>query len=421
MKGRMREKPRKDIKKMTFRINFNGTLKFVKCFKTKLWGYEKNKKLRELVYKFQNGVWKDADDHTVERLSAIQLRQGDNSLRIERVFQKDDDILAETELDEEEEKGEMKKNNKVLANILGNFDFDKELDYKEDVNLDVSGNSDFEYEGALDYDEDVELEPVDLSQIEYVKEGEFDRQSASAQVDNLEDDDDDEEDEIYDKADMGFSHQKKEKETPFKDVGSEEPDNDENVEVEQAAAEEEEEEEEEGEENSVEEDNDEVMDVDSSDEDTEFVPTFGQASTTKEEAQAQSSNLTSGTVSNTEVLRGLFNPEDETTFKLIEEEDEDIDKSKKPVESDIKLPDFEISPIISKSKAKKSLFFTHLESPFLVAQTQVNKLNSNVEFGNWGEEFWEKRSEWTRDLKRRRRDVLRQLRKKNAKNSKVFV
>lgn len=368
--GRLRKTPRKDIKSMTFRVIINDTVKIIKPFKTKLWGYERNKKLRDLSYKFQNGVWKDGNDHVIERLSAIQLKQGNNVLRIEKINERDENLIIN---DEEEEKEEQDKNNKVLASILGNFNFDKELDYKEEI--DEFGDSDYEYEGKVKDSDDEKIDQtVDLSAIEYVKEGEYNKDSKLTSKITYDSDDDDFNDDIYDKANMGFS-----KHTP-KEQEKEKEDEDEPME----------------------------------DSEEEFIPTFGQST------EATGSNLVSGTVSNTETLRGLFNPNDVSSFKLIEEDD-DIDSTKQIIQTDIKLPEFEINPIISKSRNKKSLFFPHFESPFLVAQTQINKLNSNVEFNDWNTEFWEKRSEWTRDLKRRKRDVLRQIRKKNAKNFKSFV
>ncbi|CEP22804.1 NOP8 [Cyberlindnera jadinii] len=342
--GRMRKKPRKGLKHMTLRVNFNGTVKVVKCHKTKLWGYEKNKKLRDLVYRYQNNVWKDGNEHIVERVTRIRLKQGDNELVLEK--QRDDHKLLEEFGDEEEEAIEVEKNNKVLASILGNFDFEKPLEYQEEV--DEFGGSDYEYNKSdLESDqEEFGLKPVDLSKIEYVKEGEFSKDAPRA--------------EHYDE------------------------------------------------------------DADDEVEDIEFVPTFGvESQVTAKEPQP---TLVEGTVSNTETLRSLFNEDQSaTTFNLIEESDEDIDKTRNPVEADIDLPQQPIVPIIAKVKQRKGLFFPHFESPFLVAQTQLNKLNTNVDFTEWESTFWDKRAELTNEFKRRKRDSLRQMRKKNAKNSRLVV
>lgn len=77
MPGRMREAPRKKaaLRSITFRINVNGTLKVYKCYKTKLWGYERNKDNQDLVHKFTNNrFWKDGVDHVVERLDYSRSR-----------------------------------------------------------------------------------------------------------------------------------------------------------------------------------------------------------------------------------------------------------------------------------------------------------------------------------------------------------
>jgi nucleolar protein 8 len=349
--GRLRKVLRKDLKHTTLRVNFNGTVKVVKCYKKKLWGYEKNKKLRDLVYRYQNNLWKDGNDHIVERVSQLKIKQGDNQLTIQQLNVRDDDRLLKEFGDEEEEEMELEKNSKVLASILGNFDFDKPLEINEEV--DEFGGSDYEYNKSdLEVDEDdFRLKPADVSQIEYVKEGEFGKDIPKA-VHYDEDDDDDD---------------------------------------------------------------DEAMDQD---EDLNFIPTFGQQ---EEQVKEVHSTLVEGTVSNTETLRTLFNEDRGASFNLIEVSDEDIDRSKQPIQVEIERPEQPIASIAPKVKHSKGLFFAHLDSPFLVAQTQLNKLNTNVDFSEWDKEFWEKRGEWTTEFKRRKRDVLRQMRKKNAKNSRVLV
>ncbi|KAH3671408.1 hypothetical protein WICMUC_004705 [Wickerhamomyces mucosus] len=404
MKGRERKIPRKDIKKMTFRLILNGNKRYVKCYKTKLWGYEKNKKLRDLVYRFINGSWKDGNDHIVER-RVLKLNNGKDNLIIERVENQrddDDDDLLKNFGDDEKEEKELETNNKVLASILGNFDFDKPLDYKADAALDDFGESDYEYQGADHSDDDDEMynhdlkssNAVDLSKIEYIKEGEF-KKEKTVNFDAQDDDYDDDYNNKQEDGDYNIEHE------------------DPNLEG-------------------------------NSDEDFEFIPTFGNSapkstqqeeSSKKEEIENHQASIeqeelepdvkfTEGTISNTETLRTLFNPNEDSGFQLVDDQDEDIDKDSNQIVDPVEIPEISLS-ILKPSKNSKGLFFPHFDSPFLTAQTQLSKLNSALNFDNWNNEgddsFWNKRSEWTRDFKRRKRDVQRQLNKKNSKSSKLIV
>ncbi|CAN6626428.1 60S ribosome subunit biogenesis protein Nop8p [Trichomonascus vanleenenianus] len=65
-------------------------------------------------------------------------------------------------------------------------------------------------------------------------------------------------------------------------------------------------------------------------------------------------------------------------------------------------------------KAPRGLFFAHSDSPFLFAQSQFARLTCTpFDKTAWEEEFWAKRGEWNRELRRRRREVTRLIRKKN--------
>ncbi|CCH43267.1 Polyadenylate-binding protein 1-B [Wickerhamomyces ciferrii] len=382
--GRMRNQRKKDFKKMTFRVKFNGETKIIRCFKTKLWGYEKNKPLRDLVYKFSHNVWKDGNDHIVERLTTpLRLTsQNGQTLTIEKIdddsnINRDDLLLKDLGDDEDMDEDEQEKNNKVLASLLGTFDFDKPMELNDDDNEEF-GHSDYEYEGAFKDDDESDEDTyknqnkVVNNQVEYVKEGEF----ANEKTVNF--DDDDEEDEEGEQDQMDIDQPEEEQDIP-----------------------------------------------ENEDEDHEFIPTFGASKPEEEEEEEEKEKVpqvSEGTISNTETLRTLFNTEDQGTFKLIEESDDDIDQSKKTVADDVIIPESNITSIIApKLKNKKGLFFPHFDSPFLVAQTQLNKLNTNVNFEEWENQFWDKRSEWTKEFKRRKRDVLRQLRKKNARNARVVL
>jgi len=137
-------------------------------------------------------------------------------------------------------------------------------------------------------------------------------------------------------------------------------------------------------------------------------------------------NVMTGTVSNTETLRSLFNPESEsksTGFTLMAGIGEDIaDDQNIPEDAEE-----HISSVVGKDfsvhdqlKEKNHLFFAHFISPFLLGQTQLTKISSggnNELLNNWDQEFWDNRGTWTREMKNKKRDALRQLHKKKAKES----
>lgn len=75
---------------------------------------------------------------------------------------------------------------------------------------------------------------------------------------------------------------------------------------------------------------------------------------------------------------------------------------------------------VPRIREPRGLFFPHFESAFLSAQSQLNKIaNTGFDKTQWEEEFWDKRGEWNRETRRRRRDVVRQLKKKNMAKGRV--
>lgn len=139
-----------------------------------------------------------------------------------------------------------------------------------------------------------------------------------------------------------------------------------------------------------------------------------------------------GTISNTETLRNLFNPneaEPVSQFKLIEDSDNDIDHAK---DVDVNQLEEEVSksdtlgltsapvPHVSRDKDNKNfLFFPHLQSPFLVGQTQLSKVRApgrETMLSNWDEEFWANRGNWTRDMRRKMKDALKHRKRKQSKS-----
>lgn len=61
------------------------------------------------------------------------------------------------------------------------------------------------------------------------------------------------------------------------------------------------------------------------------------------------------------------------------------------------------------------LFFAHKESPFLASQSQLSKLGQHFDSQAWETLFFEKRSEFRADLKKRRRDAVRMAKRMGKK------
>ncbi|CUS24977.1 LAQU0S23e00276g1_1 [Lachancea quebecensis] len=155
----------------------------------------------------------------------------------------------------------------------------------------------------------------------------------------------------------------------------------------------------------------------SEDEEQEFIPTFAPAS-----AEAETS--TNGE-SNVEKLRSLFSSGHQAgDFRLIDESDEDIDKEKNAPPVDV--PRGEQLPVLDThadvegpALSSKGLFFPHFTSPFLHSQSQLAKIKSPTDhqelFANWENHYWENRAAWTKEMKSKKRDAIRQLKRKNFK------
>lgn len=369
--GRVRKTPRSKygMRHITFRINVEGSLKVYKCYQTKLWGYERNKDLRDLVSKFINGKWRNGFDHIVDRLDYSRAKRSAGAVHFRNkngdtlsvsvnnnttnktdhntgstTIMGDEDYYDDDEHLSEEEKT---KNNEVLSKVLQGFDFDKPM---------------------LVDDEDDEGS-ADVVMSDYELEAKF--------------------------KDLDNEAPKKEVHKPVSNV----------VKFDDDVAEEK------GEEEHVEEEEEE---------EDEPIPTFG-------------ASVVEGTVSNTDTLRTLFNPEqveNPASFKLIEDSDEDIahdannEKSSNEIPTTLlaSLPKYEPLPATKKSQERTNhLFFPHFESPFLVGQTQLNKLVTNSVKKDeiltaWEDQFWENRGTWMREMKNKKRDALRQLRKRKGKN-----
>ncbi|EJS41808.1 nop8p [Saccharomyces arboricola H-6] len=353
--GRMREVPRKrgQSRNITFRINVNGSLKVYKCYKTKLWGYERNKELNDLVYKFTNNFWKNGYDHIVDRLDyshAAKTVRFENTLKQLTVSQDENTGNENMDSDENISEEEKEKNNDILNDLLKGFDFDKPMPLNDSDDEPIVQNKRDEVKIA----EEKDVEPVE------------------EKAEPIEED-------VEPEEERAIPQEASEKMKEHND-----------------------------------EDNDE--------EDHEFLPTFS-----KEVGQ--------GTISNTETLRSLFNPNDSepvSNFKLIEDSDNDIDHAK---DIDVREQEEEagkahqldvVSAIAQTPKAKDTknfLFFPHLKSPFLVGQTQLSKVRASGKetvLSNWDEEFWANRGSWTRGMRRKMKDALKHRKRKQSKNGALL-
>lgn len=348
--GRVRETPRSkaQMRNITFRLNVNGSLKVYKCYKTKLWGYEREKDAKDLVSRFVNNKWRNGEDHIVDRLDYSRARRS-VSAKVEE--QREDlDLMAETE--------EPEKVKDVLAGFLKDFEFDKPLQLSDDEGTEIP----FQQESNVDHSKEigkaVEMDEDSTSQSNEVRDA-----ASEEQVDE----------------------------------------NEEQVEENEEQVDE----------------NEEQVD-ENEDEDEEFIPTFasGASGASVENTKASDEKPES----NTETLRNLFNPESDepaSSFRLIAHSDEDIDH-----QMDLEVEEVTATPqeiqIMQKpvqEKEKHHLFFPHFDSPFLVGQTMLSKLKTSdvtEKLSDWEDKFWENRGNWTKELKRKRRDALRHSNKKRV-------
>lgn len=138
--GRMRQTPRKkaQLRNITFRINRDGELKVYKCYKNKLWGYERKKGPRDLVFKFTDRrYWRDGNDHIVDKLDFSRAAS------VWRTHTAAVDQNSASGEEDEEKDIEQDKVHDVLANVLEDLDFDKPMALEEEDDEDAS--SDYEY------------------------------------------------------------------------------------------------------------------------------------------------------------------------------------------------------------------------------------------------------------------------------------
>lgn len=163
--GRHRRTPRPAShfakREQTLRILINGELKRIRCYKTKLWGMEKNKYVDDMTWRFVNGSWRSGDNHVIENIDRSKIKSISNIPSNEetaKTIVAGDDNQDNEEYDEEEKEEvyeERKRNTDLLSSFISLYDFDKPMDLDDE---DKEGGN--EYFSGDDVNHDSEAEPV---------------------------------------------------------------------------------------------------------------------------------------------------------------------------------------------------------------------------------------------------------------------
>ncbi|CCE61113.1 hypothetical protein TPHA_0A00280 [Tetrapisispora phaffii CBS 4417] len=363
MDGRIRKTPRtKQTKRnVTFRIDVNGSLKVYKCYKTKLWGYEKNKELQDLVYKFVGSKWRNGNDHIVDKLDYSRSRNlftlkltkiGNESVKGSTDASKN--IENEGEYEALEKQAENEKIHDALTNVLNDLDLEKPIDI-------VDSDDDFDFNSNV-----TENDSNNKRAENNYENGQYNQNHDDNYNEHYE-----EQEEYYEENEQYPKEQ--EDKYPEEEIEKEESEE-------------------------------------------EFIPTF--AATPVQPVE--------GTISNTDNLRSLFNPEEQKSdFMLAQKGNEDIDESKTFVDEQIQdSKEFQENLKASAQQFtkfnQKHLFFPHLRSPFLIGQTQLTKVTASINrnsalLENWENEFWDNRGNWMREMKQKKKDAVRSLNRRRGK------
>lgn len=392
-RGRMRKTPRKeDLKNLTIRIKVGGRLKIIKCLKSKLWGYDKNRKIRDLTYRFVGGEWRDGNDHVVDRISGKTIVFDDSgiSVRDNTSNKMKDEIDMEL-------KEEQTKTNLLLARILNQYNFDQPVEIDEfspdHKNSDSENDTDYETSHKIssiepevmtvDYDktsavsfDEPSLQASKFFSLSNESEPNTEKQDEK-KVETSYNENIDSDDEMFYRS---LRPQPVVDEKGYKHI-SHSDNNYENLDPVP----------------SIDETNDQNSNRDGVDDkeqleditEDEFIPSFGKSIT----RTADESDNT------TEKLRSLLS---------ISSTSQQISLLDTPTE------DVQIATPGLKAFKNVGLYFSHFDSPFLVAQTQISKLkevkfNEELKYDEW---FWENRGDLNREFRKLRRDALRRNKKK---------
>lgn len=367
-KGRFRKTPRKgNLKLMTVRVILNGRAKRIKCKISKLWGYDKNKKLTELTHRFIAGEWRDGNDHVVDRFTGKVVVLDEDGIK---VYEDKGEEIVEEIMDEK------MKQNKILEAMLNKYNFEKPVEIDNSEDECAGPEYEMDYCNNVEGDEENSAEEITLDYKGIPKKDCLNPTPAS----------------------LVEGYRQLEKVVNF-DTGEEE---------EQAT--------------SINSNNflkggkaeTEAETEAEEDHDYEFLPTFGKP-------YPNVTNLHNDDESEEEFIPSFGTPQNtnENTKNTTEKLRDLLDTSKiaqtpKPIDVVEKRKDEILLPTIKKTM-NVGLFFPHFDSAFLVAQSQINKLREiriNEEFG-YDEWFWKSRGELNREFRKLRRDALRRNKKKS--------
>ncbi|KAI3403063.2 ALG3 [Candida oxycetoniae] len=361
IKGVHRRTPRKNPHLQTLRILINGELKMIKSFKTKLWGVEKNKSLRDLTWMFDSQVgWKSGEGHLVEAVEKScgingkqALLYGANTDKVDKVGNSSVSVPYNDEGDDDDEK---KRNKAILASFLQKYDFDKPM-------------------GVEDYKD---KEDEEETQIEVDSRGRKKVQHYDYEVEGkIENEEEDEEED-------------EEKDEKEKDAATQNNGVDFNQELCRPKAEVHYDEDDEG---------NDISDLDTIGKESPLSKPRGSALVQEEPDPGAPVAAKTQT---TETLRSIFNPNtslyshdtidnsQETTFKLaLSDNDEDIDPTKTVLQQEQEMEQERLVKQIQQQQQKNlieqqqnerknqfGLFWPHFESPFLSTQSQLAKIGS---------------------------------------------
>lgn len=395
-RNRIEKRTRYQLRNSTFRVNVDGSLKVYKLYQNKLWGYERDKTAKDLAYQYVNGKWWNNYNHIIDRLDYSRSRLSIHGKRVEHVVNpatskhneqiSEDKENADEDIDLEEQmiQEEKSKNTNILDQFLGEMNLDEPLN-------------------VVDSDE---AEAFGFSDNENTNEGGYYNNNNYDQYNNNDD--------YYNNKDSQYENKYNNNSNYNEDYNKNynETYNDKNNNNNSKSYENQQEESEE-----------------------EFIPTFGAKPSTDEQA----ADPVQGTVSNTETLRALFNPatanestklsnrDEGGSFKLIQEDNDDIDQTKNIQEEAENVEEHTFptaTTLLAKTQHQNRLFFPHFDSPFLVGQTQLSQIetaSNNDIWANWEEQFWENRGVWMKEMKNKKRDVLRQKKKRQSKDNNIIM
>lgn len=370
--GRMRKSARAKTKQMTIRVFVGKRRKILTCPRKKLWGFMKERKLEHLVAGYSHGKWVDYNGDIVETVDMLVLP----------AVKKVKSVVAAAD----SKKAELSKKGNNEVNDVDDDEEDEEAREERERNLNIL-RSMFGLEAAAAAD-DPFPQPVNLDESE---ESDWENLTAKATK-------------ITTEADFADDYRE------VRDHFSKKNKSERKLEPESEAE--------------------------------------------QEQQQKEDEAVTNST----STLRKLFNPTEETTpFSLFggdhhqaeggDYDDGDVDiEMIDPIETPVliieppkpKATTTTTTTTISNSSSNtnthnnnariyattnKGLFFPHFESPFLSSQSQIESLAKfSLDKEAWQKEFYDMRGEWNRTLRRRRRDVVRQIHKKNqAKRRTVAI